>query len=110
MVTIKGLHPNTRDDGVINYLSKYGKLVTSKVVYGTFGDGPLKGLKNGDRAYKMEVNADTNIGSYHAIDGQRVTLRYPGQLPTCARCHETALTCPGGAIARRCEAARGGQG
>ena len=107
VVTIKGLHPNTRDDGVINYLGKYGKIVTNKVVYGTFRDGPLKGIRNGDRSYKMEVNADTNIGTYHAIDGQRVTLRYPGQLQTCARCHETALICKGGAIARKCEAVQG---
>ena len=107
VVSIKGLHPNTRDDGVIAYLNKYGKVVTTKVVYGTFGEGPLKGLKNGDRAYKVEVNGETNIGTYHSIDGQRVTIRYPGQLSTCARCHETAVACPGGAIARRCEAAQG---
>ena len=107
VVTIKGLHPNTRDDGVLNYLGKYGKIVTNKVVYGTFGDGPLKGIKNGDRSYKIEVKAETNIGTYHAIDGQRVTLRYPGQLQTCARCHQTPIDCKGGAIARRCEAAQG---
>ena len=107
VVTIKGLHPNTRDDGVLNYLGKYGKIITNKVVYGTFGEGPLKGIRNGDRYYKVELNPDTNIGTYHAIDGQRVTLRYPGQLQTCARCHETAVICRGGAIARRCEAAQG---
>ena len=107
VVTIKGLHPNTRDDGVLNYLGKYGKIVTNKVVYGTFGEGPLKGIKNGDRSYKIELKAETNIGTYHAIDGQRVTLRYPGQLQTCARCHQTPIDCKGGAIARRCEAAQG---
>ena len=72
-----------------------------------FGEGPLKGVRNGDRSYKMEVKADTNIGTYHAIDGQRVTLRYPGQMQTCARCFQTPITCKGGAIARRCEAAQG---
>ena len=107
VVTIKGLHPNTRDDGVLNYLGKYGKIVTNKVVYGTFGEGPLKGIKNGDRSFKIELKAETNIGTYHAIDGQRVTLRYPGQLQTCARCHQTPIDCKGGAIARRCEAAQG---
>ena len=107
IITIKGLHPNTKDEGVIDYLNKYGKVVTSKVVYGTFGEGPLKGVKNGDRSYKMEVKAETNIGTYHAIDGQRVTLRYPGQMQTCARCFQTPITCKGGAIARRCEAAQG---
>ena len=76
-------------------------------MYGTFGEGPLKGVRNGDRSYKMEVKADTNIGTYHAIDGQRVTLRYPGQMQTCARCFEPPITCKGGAVARRCEAAQG---
>ena len=107
VVSIKGLHPNTRDDGVINYLGKYCKIVTDKVVYCTHGEGPLRGLQNGDRAYKVEVNADTNIGTYHAIDGQRVTLMYSGQLQTCARCYETALNCKGGGIARKCETAQG---
>ena len=101
------MHPNTRDDGVITYLGKYGKIVTNKVVYGTFRQGPLMGIKNGDRSFKVEVNAGNNIGTYLAVDGQRVTLRYPGQLQTCARCHETAVVCKGGAIARKCEAAQG---
>ena len=85
-VTIKGLHPNTRDDGVLDYLGKFGKVVTTRVIYGTFGDGPLQGLKNGDRSYKLEVKPTVNIGTYHAIDGQKVTLRYSGQQQTCARC------------------------
>ena len=107
VVNIKGLHPNTRDDGVIDYLGKFGKIATNKVVYGTFGEGPLKGIKNGDRAYKIEINPKTNIGTYHVIDGQKVTVRYPGQQQTCARCHETAVNCRGGGIARKCEAAGG---
>ena len=107
VVNIKGLHPNTRDDGVINYLGKYGKIVSNKVVYGAFGEGPLKGIRNGNRSFKVEINPGTNIGTYHAIDGQRVTLRYPGQLQTCARCYEDARTCKGGAIAKKCEAQNG---
>ena len=67
VVSIKGLHPNTRDVGVINYLGKYGKVLTDKVVYGTFGEGPLQGIKNGNRSYKMEINPDTNIGNYHVL-------------------------------------------
>ena len=55
----------------------------------------------------MEIKPEINIGTYHAIDGQRVTIRYSGQLQTCARCFETAVVCKGGAIARRCEAAQG---
>ena len=36
-----------------------------------------------------------------------MTLRYPGQKQTCARCHEVSTYCPGGGIARKCEAAGG---
>ena len=105
VVTIRGLHPNTKDDTVLAYLNKLAKTVTNKVVYGTHGEGPLKGFKNGDRSYKIEIR--NNIGSYHAIDGQKVTLFYPGQQKTCARCHETARKCKGGGLAKRCEAAAG---
>ena len=75
VVTIKGLHPNTRDDGVLNYLTKFAKPVTTKVIYGVFGEGPLKGLRKGDRSYKLEIKPTDNIGTFHAIDGQKVTLR-----------------------------------
>ena len=107
VVTVKGLHPNTRDDAVIDYLGKFGRVVTTKVVHATFGDGPLKGFRNGDRSFKVELKPHSNIGSYHILDGQRVTIRYPGQQQTCARCHETASRCAGGGMARRCEAAGG---
>ena len=67
----------------------------------------MVGFKNGDRSYKLEVSPGTNIGTYHAMDVQKVTLRYMGQQQTCARCHETAKNCRGGAMARKCEAANG---
>ena len=57
-----------------NYLSKFSTVVTNKVVYCTHGEGPLRGLQNGDRAYKVEVNADTNIGTYHAIESTSGTV------------------------------------
>ena len=107
VVHVKGLHPNTRDDGIMDYLSKFGKVVTKKVIYGVFGEGPLRGFRNGDRSYKMEIQPSLNLGTYHVLDGQKVTVRYSGQLQTCARCHETARTCRGKGMARRCEAAGG---
>ena len=73
VVTLRGLHPNTRDETVIEYLNKYGKVVTRNVVYGVFSEGPLKGLRNGDRSFKIEIKPSTNLGSYHVLDGQRVT-------------------------------------
>ena len=106
-VNIKGIHPNTKDEIVLDYLEKFGKLVTRKVVYGIFRDGPLKGLKNGDRNYRMEIKPGTNLGSYHILDGQKVTIRYPGQQQTCGRCLRIATECSGRGIAKKCEAAGG---
>ena len=103
IVNLKGVPPNTRDSVVVEYLSKFGKLSTSKVVYGLFADGPLKGIRNGDRAYKVEIKPGMNIGSYHVIEGQKICLRYQGQLQTCGRCHETSRMCKGGGIAKKCQ-------
>ena len=103
VVTLKGIHPNTSDRTVIDYLSKFGSVVTNKVVYGVFTEGPLQVFKNGDRKYKMEIKPSTSIGSYHVLDGQRVSLRYPGQLQTCARCLQTAQLCKGKGVAKKCE-------
>ena len=107
VVTIKGIHPNTREDVVFDYLGKFGKACSTKVVYGVFSEGPLKGIKNGDRSYKLEIKPSTNLGSYHAIDGQKVTIRYPGQQQTCGRCHKTSQYCKGRGVARKCEAEGG---
>ena len=107
VVNVRNIHPNTTDEGVMDYLSKFGKLVTRKVIYGVYGDGPLKGFRNGDRSYKIELTSNVNLGTYHVLDGQKVNVRYPGQLQTCARCYETARTCKGKGIARRCEAEQG---
>ena len=68
-VSMKGLHPNTADEEVLRYLEKFGNIVTRKVVYGVFAEGPLKGLKNGDQKYRVELRPGTNIESYHVLDG-----------------------------------------
>ena len=107
VVTLKGIHPNTRDSLVLDYLSKFGKIVSTKAVHGTFPSGPLRGMKNGDRSYKVEVRPGENIGSYHVIESQKVSLRYPGQHQTCGRCHQTPQRCPGRGIARKCQAEGG---
>ena len=103
VVTLKGLHPNTRDDGVMDYLAKFGTITSRKVVRPVFGDGPLKGIGHGDRMFKLELKAGYYLGTYHVIDGQRVTAKYRGQQPTCARCFSLPQSCPGNGIARRCE-------
>ena len=73
------------------------------MVYEVFPDGLLKLLRNGNCSFKVEIPPGRNIGSYHAIEGYKVTLHYPGQQQTCARCHLTAKDCKGKAIARRCD-------
>ena len=55
----------------------------------------------------MELKPGSNIPSYHVLFGQKVTLRYPGQKQTCARCFKSSEFCMGGGIARKCEAAGG---
>ena len=107
IVTIKGIHPNTRDEIVTDYLVKFGRLVSTKVIHAVFQNGPLKGFKNGDRSFKVEFKQNVNMGTYHVIDGQKVTVRYLGQQQTCARCHQTGQHCPGKGVAKKCEAAGG---
>ena len=92
---------------VIAYLNHFGKVLTNKVVYGVYGDGPFKGLRNGDRSFKLELKPSANLGSYHILDGQRVSIKYPGQAQTCARCLMSARVCKGRGIARKCEAEQG---
>ena len=103
IVSAKGIHPNTRDSVVLDYLARFGKLSTNKVVYGVYSEGPLKGLRNGNRSYKLEIRPGVNLGSYHYIDSQKVTFKYPGQQQTCARCFKTSQSCRGKGVARRCE-------
>ena len=66
------------------------------------------GIKNGNRQYKLEVTPGVNIGTYHIIDSNKVSLFYAGQQQTCGRCHQVAKKCKGGGIARKCEV-QGGQ-
>jgi hypothetical protein len=107
VVTVKGINPNTRDSVVLDYLGKFAKIVSTKAVHCVFKEGPLRDMKNGDRAYKVEVKPGENIGSYHIIDSHKVSMRYAGQQQTCGRCHETPQKCKVRGIARKCEAEGG---
>ena len=103
VVSVKGVHPNTREEVVLEYLAKFGKVVSNKVIYSVYTDGPLRGMRNGDRNYKIEIKPGTLLGSYHVIDGHKVNMKYPGQQQTCARCLEPASKCKGKGLARKCE-------
>ena len=43
VMSIRGIHPNTKDSLVLNYLTKFGTIPQTKVVYGMYKEGPLKG-------------------------------------------------------------------
>ena len=103
VVSVKGLHPNTRDTTVTNYLKHFCEVVSNKVIHGVYSDGPLKGMHNGDRSYKVEIKSSISLGSYHVLDGHKISIKYPGQLQTCARCLQSSQLCKGKGLARKCE-------
>ena len=108
-VTISGLHPNTKDQAVMRYLSAHGKVSTSdKVIHhvypGAAGSSLCAGKFNGNRTYMVEITKP--MGSFHIIDGEKVSVRYRGQDRTCARCHKTQSMCPGKAMAKDCTSDR----
>ena len=40
----------------------------------------------------------------HIIDGEKVSIRYPGQAKTCNKCHQKSPACPGKGLAKDCTA------
>ena len=104
-VQVFGLHPDTKDDAVIRYMNAHGKVnakqpVTYGVYPGASGSSLLAGKRNGNRIYSMEVTR--NIGSAHIIDGEKVSVKYPGQTKTCNKCHQQSGSCPGKGLAKEC--------
>ena len=82
VIRITGLHPNTKDQAVIKYLSAHATVsTTEKVTHHVFpgepGSSLCAGKLNGNRSYVVEVKVA--MGSYHIIDGEKVSLRYGGQ-------------------------------
>ena len=41
--------------------------------------GPLKGMRNGNRKYLVDFSNGRNMRTYHIIDGAYVNITYPGQ-------------------------------
>ena len=104
-VTVHGLHPDTRDEAVVQYLNAHGVVNPKEpVIYGVFPGSPgstlLAGKLNGNRKHIMEVKK--NIGSYHIVDGERVSFRYRGQFKTCNKCHLLETECSGKGLAKDC--------
>ena len=108
-VTISGLHPNTKDQAVVRYLSAYGKVSTAdRVIHhvypGVAGSSLCAGKMNGNRTYMVEIQKP--MGSYHIVDGEKVSVKYRGQDRTCARCHNTESACTGKGMAKNCTSDR----
>ena len=108
-VLISGLHPNTKDQAVIRYLSAHGIVSQKhKIIHHVYqsdsGSSLLAGKLNGDRSYMVELIRP--MGSFHIFDGEKVSVKYRGQSRTCARCHKTSTECPGKAVARECDSDR----
>ena len=108
-MTISGLHPNTNDQAVTKYLAAHGKVsATDRVIHHVYPGAPRSSLcagkLNGNRSYMVEISKP--MGSYHIIDGEKVSVKYRGQDRTCARCHKTESVCPGKAMARDCSSDR----
>ena len=85
-VIISGLHPNTKDQAVVKYLAAHGKVsTTDRIIHhvypGTPGSSLCAGKMNGNRSYMVEVTKQ--MGSYHIIDGENVSVKYRGQDKTC---------------------------
>ena len=104
IVTIRGLHPNTKDESVFRYLRCLGKVEKHKVILETYREGPLTGLKNGTRKYTVDMRNDIPVGNTHFIDGSKVNLSYPGQKKFCYRCFKISYECIGNGVAKDCEA------
>ena len=102
---IKGLHPNSSDSKVFDYLKCLGTVSQKKVTLDTYMSGPLIGLLNDNRKYQKTLRSDIDIGPLHIIDGQKVNLSFPGQRRFCYRCFKVANKCIGRGIASDCEAA-----
>ena len=70
--------------------------------------GPFKGKYSGQRKYQVNFSkSNSQMGTYHVIDGTKVRVFYNGNVKTCGNCHRNAASCPGEAVAKQCIAAGG---
>ena len=109
-VSVVGLDFNTPDTFVIDYLNKFGVVLSNAVIYARFDTGPFQGKYNGERKYQVDFSkASKQMGTYHIIDGSKVRVFYRGNKKTCGRCHKMASECTGFAIAKNCATGGGKQ-
>ena len=106
-VTISGLDFNTPDTFIFEYLNKFGEVSNKVVIYSKFEEGAFKGKFNGERKYQVDfTKSNTNMGTFHLIDGCKVKVFFRGNIKTCGRCHKSSRDCPGQGIAKDCNSDR----
>lgn len=104
VVTVVGLDWCTPDTLVHEYLSKFGTKIKDDVIYCKYDNGPLRGGLNGERQYIYDFSdSPRKPGTFHILDSARVKIFFKGNTSTCARCHKTRSSCPGGGYANVCE-------
>ena len=79
-MTISGLHFNTPDSLIQDYITKFGGVLLSR--NGIY-EGPLNGKVNGDGKYQFDFSAaSTAMGTYHFLDEERVRVYNRGNIKT----------------------------
>ena len=102
-VSVSGLDFNTPDNFVIDYMNKFGVVMSNAVVYSKYETGPFQGKYNGERKYQVDFSKSSrHMGTFHLVDGSKVRIFYRGNMKTCGRCHKAANECPGFAMAKNC--------
>ena len=93
VVTVLYLNFEVEQGLVARVLRQYGTVLDSRWV--TYNDGEMKGILNGKRQFRMELDRD--IPSVLFIGGSKAHIRYFGQPRTCFQCREEgheAKSCP----------------
>ena len=72
-LSVVGLDFNTPDNFVVDYINKFGSVMSSAVVYSKVESGPFQGKYNGERKYQVDFSKATKqMGTFHIIDGSKV--------------------------------------
>ena len=101
---VVGLPFNAPDSLVHEQVELFDGKVKGNPVQGTYKVGPWRGQYNGDRRYTVDFSGQIlPMGTYHILGGARCRIAYPGNVQTCARCHNFPKACPGSGMARSCD-------
>ena len=101
---VLGAPLNIKDSVISDYVNMFGGKILSPAEHCITKSGLWKNKKSGDRRYKADFsNQILPMGTYHLIGGKKVRFVYPGNLRTCARCHQGSEYCPGNGYANKCK-------